>query len=147
MTTPVWKKRLILIVGLLENLLFSGTIFGWTALNYMLKSEGVYQYVCDENLHNNLETAYNATSEVTRKQILKRNAGDEDNTFASSLRRLNKEVIDLLVTDRVVNGTNKTVLEELEAYHMQPSFSPSYVSQLSADQCLSERQISNQFLN
>uniref|UniRef100_T1K030 Major facilitator superfamily (MFS) profile domain-containing protein n=1 Tax=Tetranychus urticae TaxID=32264 RepID=T1K030_TETUR len=47
MKTPSWKKWLILIVGLMENLIFTGSILGWSALNYMLKEEGVFENLCD----------------------------------------------------------------------------------------------------
>ena len=42
------KKVLILVCGLIENLIFSGTIFGWPALFYMLKSEGIYEHLCND---------------------------------------------------------------------------------------------------
>lgn len=45
-STRPWKKRFILIFGLFENLIFTGTILGWSALNYMLKAEGVYRHLC-----------------------------------------------------------------------------------------------------
>lgn len=43
---PEWKKILILVVGLLEILIFSGTILGWTSLKLMLKREGIFEYKC-----------------------------------------------------------------------------------------------------
>ena len=46
MSLPEWKKILILVVGLLEILIFSGTILGWTSLKLMLKNEGIYDYKC-----------------------------------------------------------------------------------------------------
>lgn len=46
MTISMTKKIVILICGLIENLIFSGTIFGWPALFYMLKSEGIYEHLC-----------------------------------------------------------------------------------------------------
>lgn len=46
MPLPEWKKILILVVGLLEILIFSGTILGWTSLKLMLKNEGIYDYKC-----------------------------------------------------------------------------------------------------
>lgn len=49
MDTPKWKKILILSMGLLENFIFSGSILGWSSLNYMLKEEGVYNYLCRTN--------------------------------------------------------------------------------------------------
>ena len=48
---PEWKKRLILVVGLLEILIFSGTILGWTSLKLMLKNEGIYEYKCRVHGH------------------------------------------------------------------------------------------------
>lgn len=127
MPTPVWKKRLILIVGLLEVLVFSGTLFGWTGLVYMLKSEGVYQYMCDDIKH---DPGFNGTEDITKKPKLKRNTDTRSTDFVAKLKYLNKEVIDLLLAERPVNGSNVTVLDQLEAYHMEPSFEPQYVSAL-----------------
>ncbi|XP_074598968.1 equilibrative nucleobase transporter 1-like isoform X2 [Brevipalpus obovatus] len=50
MPMPTWKKRLILIVGLFENLIFTGSILGWSALNYMLKEEGIFSDYCNDNV-------------------------------------------------------------------------------------------------
>lgn len=44
-----WKRFLVVVVGLLEILIFSGTILGWTSLKLMLKNEGIYDYLCDDN--------------------------------------------------------------------------------------------------
>lgn len=38
------------MAGLLENIFFSGAIFGWSALFYILKQEGVYGHLCDQSL-------------------------------------------------------------------------------------------------
>lgn len=46
MLMPEWKKTLILVAGLAEILVFSGTILGWTSLKLMLKKEGIYDYKC-----------------------------------------------------------------------------------------------------
>lgn len=50
MSMPTWKKRLILIIGLFENLIFTGSILGWSALNYMLKEEGIFSDYCHDNV-------------------------------------------------------------------------------------------------
>ena len=130
MSTPTWKKRLILIVGLLEVLVFSGTIFGWTGLVYMLKSEGVYQYICDEVNHNvqSNDVGFNNTSAIGRKPMLKRNANEGNSDFVDKLKTLNKEVIGLLLAEQPLNGSNASFLEQLESYQIEPSFSPKYVS-------------------
>lgn len=41
-----WQRWAILFVGLFENLIFSGSILGWSALNYMLKQEGIFSSLC-----------------------------------------------------------------------------------------------------
>ncbi|XP_054163220.1 equilibrative nucleobase transporter 1-like [Oppia nitens] len=41
-----YRRFIILLCGLIENLIFSGTVFGWPALFYMLKSEGIYEHWC-----------------------------------------------------------------------------------------------------
>ena len=43
-----WKRWFILFVGLWENLIFSGSILGWSALNYMLKQEGIFVDLCHD---------------------------------------------------------------------------------------------------
>lgn len=48
MTDIGWKRWLILFVGLWENLIFSGSILGWSALNHMLKQEGIFVDLCHE---------------------------------------------------------------------------------------------------
>lgn len=45
-----WKRWFILFVGLWENLIFSGSILGWSALNFMLKQEGIFVHLCDESV-------------------------------------------------------------------------------------------------
>lgn len=41
-----WKKFFVVTIGLLEILIFSGTLLGWTSLKLMLKNEGIYDYLC-----------------------------------------------------------------------------------------------------
>ncbi|KAJ6222141.1 hypothetical protein RDWZM_000686 [Blomia tropicalis] len=74
MQMPEWKKILILVVGLLEILIFSGTILGWTSLKLMLKKEGIYDYKCrrqtnitnenNNNNNNNLPLSSNLVNET-----------------------------------------------------------------------------------
>lgn len=62
MSMPEWKKRLILVAGLLEILIFSGTILGWTSLKLMLKNEGIYEYKCKvRNVTTSAITANNSS--------------------------------------------------------------------------------------
>lgn len=44
--TPPLRRTCILIASLFENLVFSGIIFGWPALFYMLKNEQIYASLC-----------------------------------------------------------------------------------------------------
>ncbi|XP_035213662.1 solute carrier family 43 member 3-like [Stegodyphus dumicola] len=41
-----FTRYFILWYGLLETYIFTGCIFGWTALHYMLRQEGIYSTVC-----------------------------------------------------------------------------------------------------
>lgn len=68
MSYPTWKRWTILFCGLFENLIFSGSILGnrlvvplvtlvslrpstgWSALNYILKQEGVFSELCYDDL-------------------------------------------------------------------------------------------------
>ncbi|KAG8198507.1 hypothetical protein JTE90_017373 [Oedothorax gibbosus] len=48
-------RYFILWYGLFETFVFTGNIFGWTALHYMLRQEGIYEHLCDNST---LGTAY-----------------------------------------------------------------------------------------
>lgn len=63
--TPTWKRWTILFCGLIENLVFSGSILGWSALNYMLKQEGIFESVCyDEISSSRTSLSLNPYSQV-----------------------------------------------------------------------------------
>ncbi|CAL1299554.1 unnamed protein product [Larinioides sclopetarius] len=40
-------RQFILWYGLFETFVFTGNIFGWTALHYMLRQEGIYEDACE----------------------------------------------------------------------------------------------------
>ncbi|XP_054157673.1 equilibrative nucleobase transporter 1-like [Oppia nitens] len=149
MSTPVWKKRLILLLGLIENLVFSGTIFGWSAMNYMLKSERIYLDVCDQQLpqfqYKNVKYFNNNNNNETEKAvIMKRNSDERSNRFMQTLNNLNKEFVNLLLIDEDndYNNNNKTdnnnsnnsnnsnnngsLLQQFEAYQVETTFSLIY---------------------
>lgn len=127
MSTPIWKKNFILIFGLFENLIFSGTILGWSALNYMLKSEGVYRDICEDVKPHFEINDYN----INNYSIIQRNSISMQNNSENTnvINTLNNAVINLILTDSH-NETNVTFLEELEAYNMEPRFSTIYVSNI-----------------
>jgi hypothetical protein len=129
MSTPGWKKKFILIFGLLENLIFSGTILGWSALNYMLKSEGVYQNICDEVKPYHQINGNNYSIILRNPNLIKINDQNTSNKFLTdkNVKTFNKAIISLLLADPY-NRTNVTVLDQFEAYYMEPTFSPIYVS-------------------
>src|SRR5688572_7116805 len=56
-----WKRWAILFIGLIENLVFSGSILGWSALNYMLKQEGIFHSLCELDASGNAITIANTT--------------------------------------------------------------------------------------
>lgn len=45
--SPGWKKWIITIWAFMECLLFSGMLYGWGSLNFVLKSEGIYADLCE----------------------------------------------------------------------------------------------------
>ncbi|GFX16023.1 solute carrier family 43 member 3 [Trichonephila clavipes] len=53
-------RQFILWYGLFETFVFTGNIFGWTALHYMLRQEGIYEHVCDSQ-DNDTHTYANET--------------------------------------------------------------------------------------
>lgn len=62
------------MVGILESMLFAGTVFGWPQLVHVLKVEGLYSDLCDGRSsssspsnpslhgHSSPKSAYNASS-------------------------------------------------------------------------------------
>jgi len=131
MSTPTWKKNLILIVGLLENLIFSGTILGWSALNYMLKSEGIYQDICDDIKPHYQISDYNHSMTQLSPIFVKNSTEKVNNKFIidKTINPFNRDVMNLLLAHSH-NDTNITLLEQLEAYYMEPTFSPIQVSHI-----------------
>ncbi|CAG7722281.1 unnamed protein product [Allacma fusca] len=45
-----WRRIALLIIGLTESIIFSGIVFGWANLLYILQEEGVYSYLCVNNV-------------------------------------------------------------------------------------------------
>jgi len=130
MSTPNWKKNFIVIFGLFENLIFGGTLLGWSALNNMLKSEGVYQNVCPDINPNNLINHYNYS--MTQKNPVLIHANNTQNlnikfSTDKTMNSFNKSAINLLLIDSH-NDKNITLLEQFEAYYMETTLSPIYVS-------------------
>ena len=71
---PEWRKILILIVGLLEILVFSGTILGWTSLKLMLKKEGIYEYKCTKvksssGVTERIKSVYNTSNSLNETSL------------------------------------------------------------------------------
>ncbi|XP_054719767.1 equilibrative nucleobase transporter 1-like [Uloborus diversus] len=54
-------RHFLLWYGLLETFVFTGNIFGWTALHYMLRKEGIYEQVCEEESLSVNTSGWNAT--------------------------------------------------------------------------------------
>ncbi|XP_055940776.1 equilibrative nucleobase transporter 1-like [Argiope bruennichi] len=55
-------RQFILWYGLFETFVFTGNIFGWTALHYMLRQEGIYEHVCEPQFHNDTSLNANVTN-------------------------------------------------------------------------------------
>ncbi|XP_047494530.1 equilibrative nucleobase transporter 1-like isoform X2 [Penaeus chinensis] len=66
-----YRRWCIFLVGLLESLLFGGTIFGWAQLAYVLKEQGIFSHLC------NTTVTSRASSEITFK-----GCAAQDETFA-----------------------------------------------------------------
>ena len=64
MLYKTWQRWAILFIGLLENLVFSGSILGWSALNYMLKQEGIFSSLC----HHDSSNLYSVSSRDSRHE-------------------------------------------------------------------------------
>ena len=114
MTIPTWKKYLILFCGLLENLIFSGPIMGWSALNYMLKHERIYESICEYHF----DSRFNGS-------VFMRDDQTANNSSENLAEKLANAVNNLL-TAKLNNETNITFLNEMEAV----SGSQYYVSYL-----------------
>jgi hypothetical protein len=62
------KKHMVVVgVALLNTLLFSGTIFGYSALQLMLKKEGQYIELCHFNATAPVDVVESGCSEQTLK--------------------------------------------------------------------------------
>lgn len=103
MTTPTWKKYLILLCGLLENLIFSGPIMGWSALNYMLKHERIYESICEYHF----DSRFNGSVFTKDDQV----TNNSSEVFAEKLAN----AVNNLLTAKLNNETNITLLNEMEA--------------------------------
>lgn len=79
--TPRPLRILILVSTLLENLIFSGIIFGWPALFYMLKNENIYSELCEPVTDNSLVPAniFNVTTNAVSYDL--RQGGGRDILF------------------------------------------------------------------
>uniref|UniRef100_A0A2L2YQ53 Solute carrier family 43 member 3 n=1 Tax=Parasteatoda tepidariorum TaxID=114398 RepID=A0A2L2YQ53_PARTP len=71
-------RQFVLWYGLFETFIFTGNIFGWTSLHYMLKSEGIYESVCgDKQLITNA-TSWNDSKDYSVSEL------DENKNFVVS---------------------------------------------------------------
>ena len=107
MYPPTWKRWLILAFGLLENLVFSGSILGWSALNYMLKAEGIFSDVCT-NVHSSNFVTISPTVNSTSSLYSNLNSNDLVNNY------INYSIIPELpdLPDHLANYTQRKQVSE-----------------------------------
>lgn len=55
------RKIIIMLIGLIETLLFSGVLFGWADLVYLMKSEGVFSSRCHQEFPRKIAYTRNRT--------------------------------------------------------------------------------------
>lgn len=60
-----WKKWFITGWAFFECLLFSGMLYGWGSLNYVLKLEGIYGHLCENEITSGLINNTTASSNFT----------------------------------------------------------------------------------
>ncbi|XP_045605352.1 equilibrative nucleobase transporter 1 isoform X2 [Procambarus clarkii] len=55
MELSLTRRVVIFIIGVVESMLFAGTVFGWPQLVHVFKVEGLYSHLCDDSttLHHN----------------------------------------------------------------------------------------------
>jgi hypothetical protein len=110
------KKILILICGLIENLVFSGIIFGWPALFYMLKSEGIYEDLCEFSETNQQITAnsnhssYNNYSLSAENSLLSNDYSNSSHANNSYFQEYST------VINTKFNGIKVSLIKVLENY-------------------------------
>ena len=92
-STAAWKKYLIAGWSFMECLLFSGVLYGWSSLVFVLKEEGIYADLCSTGSHESdkQETAFNTT--VVSNFTLSLNNQSEANYFLSSQSGSNNSMI------------------------------------------------------
>ncbi|XP_063594930.1 equilibrative nucleobase transporter 1-like [Penaeus indicus] len=67
-----YRRWCIFLVGLLESLLFGGTIFGWAQLAYVLKEQGIFSHLCNATV----------TSRAPSEIVTFKGCAAQDETFA-----------------------------------------------------------------
>lgn len=121
MYPPTWKRWLILAFGLLENLVFSGSILGWAPLNYMLKEEGIFSDTCissdPPNLiarHSSSPPAFNSSTWTSTSASTSPSSLTAEDTLVNNF--INYSVIpelpSLPESDLIMNTTSKQVSEQ-----------------------------------
>ena len=71
-----------LISAIVELVFFSGLIFGWSSINYVLKKEGYFSYLCDDSVNtsnalSNLSSVTQQESSLNSSTLTKCNTQDE----------------------------------------------------------------------
>jgi hypothetical protein len=60
-----WRKLVYIAIGFFESFIFSGLIFGWPSLVFVLQREGIYSHLCKEEEAALALVQFNETDEVT----------------------------------------------------------------------------------
>ncbi|XP_068238803.1 equilibrative nucleobase transporter 1-like isoform X2 [Palaemon carinicauda] len=111
-------RWLVLMIGLVETALWSGTIFGWASLVHIMKTQGVFSHLCpDDSQEGGNKTVM---TEWSRNETL-----DEDHSYGSEVVRgciAQDERFTLIGTVAMVLYTTPGILVGYGLHHLGQAF-------------------------
>jgi len=77
------QRWFMFLIAIVESMIWSGTIYGWPQLAYMLKLNGIYSDLCDENFLQNTSKIIQSNTNTTEKDaVLFVSCSEQDKQYA-----------------------------------------------------------------